>query len=324
MNAHDLAARLEELSAIDGPSQAAGAAVRDALGSGALKAALRGDWMGHALHPLLTDTVIGTWTSGLLLDLTRGQGADRLVAAGIICALPTALSGATDWADAEERDPRARRVGAQRAIGSEGRARRTRTGHRPVARGQRAAGRQRLPRRSPHLRPGRRRRSARPGGRCICGRRRHAPAILTSRLCGPTACRQGRDLTPSPSVLDALARALRLDDIEREHLYSLIRPAAPPTLAGPDAGGSAADGPAPIRPGVRLLLDGVPTPAFVIGRRLDILATNRMARAMLADFDAQPVRDRKPCPLDLPRPGDARPVHRLAGRRPRERRDPAP
>src|SRR5215468_5705181 len=37
---------------------------------------------------------------------------------------------------------------------------------------------------------------------------------------------QGRDLTPSPSVLDALARALRLDDVEREHLYSLVRPAA--------------------------------------------------------------------------------------------------
>src|SRR6476646_8397742 len=53
---------------------------------------------------------------------------------------------------------------------------------------------------------------------------------------------QGRDLTPSPSVLDALARALRLDDVEREHLYSLVRPAAP-TSAGPDAGGSAAAGP---------------------------------------------------------------------------------
>src|SRR5262249_53101313 len=102
---------------------------------------------------------------------------------------------------------------------------------------------------------------------------------------------QGRDLTPSPSVLDALARALRLDDVEREHLYSLIRPAAPP-LAGPDAGASAAGGPAPIRAGVRLLLDGIPTPALVIGRRVDILATNRMARAMLADFDARPVRDR--------------------------------
>src|SRR5215467_12003541 len=51
---------------------------------------------------------------------------------------------------------------------------------------------------------------------------------------------QGRDLTPSPSVLDALARALRLDDVEREHLYSLIRPVVPTPLAGADAGGNAA------------------------------------------------------------------------------------
>src|SRR5262245_21622225 len=92
---------------------------------------------------------------------------------------------------------------------------------------------------------------------------------------------QGRDLTPSQSVLDALARALRLDEVEREHLYSLVRPAAAPD------DGSAAGGPAAIRPGVRLLLDGIHTPAFGLGRRLDILATNRMARAMLADFDAR-------------------------------------
>src|SRR5262249_60125672 len=97
---------------------------------------------------------------------------------------------------------------------------------------------------------------------------------------------------PSPSVLDALARALRLDETEREHLYSLVRPAVPSTLAGADARGNAASGPAVIRPGVRLLLDAIPTPAFVIGRRLDILATNRMARALLGDFDAKPVRER--------------------------------
>src|SRR6478752_4874346 len=35
---------------------------------------------------------------------------------------------------------------------------------------------------------------------------------------------QGRDLTPSESVLDALARALRLDDTERAHLFALARP----------------------------------------------------------------------------------------------------
>ena len=39
---------------------------------------------------------------------------------------------------------------------------------------------------------------------------------------------QGRDLTPSESVLDALARALRLDDTERAHLIALARPPADP------------------------------------------------------------------------------------------------
>jgi uncharacterized membrane protein len=116
MDPHALTDRLEALSALDAPSGAAGAAVREAIKPGPLKDALQGGWMGHALHPLLTDAVIGTWTSGLLLDFTGGQGGDRLVAAGIACALPTALTGATDWADVEAREPAARRVGALHAI----------------------------------------------------------------------------------------------------------------------------------------------------------------------------------------------------------------
>jgi transcriptional regulator with XRE-family HTH domain len=94
---------------------------------------------------------------------------------------------------------------------------------------------------------------------------------------------QGRDLSPSESVIDALARALRLNATERAHLYHLIRPVSRPT-------------PTParmeIRPGVRLLLDALDRPAFVIGRRLDILATNAAARAMLTDFDSLPEHDR--------------------------------
>src|SRR5262249_1181399 len=119
------------------------------------------------------------------------------------------------------------------------------------------------------------------GQRRVPGLRREELASLAG-MSGDYYVRlgQGRALTPPPSVLDALAPALRLDDVEREHLSSLIRPAAPPTLAGPDAGKSAPVGTTTIRPGVRLLLDSLPTPAFVIGRRLDILATNRMARAM--------------------------------------------
>ncbi|HEY6760408.1 MAG TPA: DUF2231 domain-containing protein [Baekduia sp.] len=111
MEPQDVTGRIEALDGLDAPADTAGALVRDAIRPGPLKDALRGTWMGHALHPLLTDMVIGTWTSALLLDLTGGRGGDRLVAAGIACALPTALTGATDWADVEAHDPAARRVG---------------------------------------------------------------------------------------------------------------------------------------------------------------------------------------------------------------------
>jgi uncharacterized membrane protein len=116
MKPHEITGQLEALSALDAPATAAGAAVRTTVKPGAFKDGLQGAWMGHALHPLLTDTVIGTWTSGLLLDLTGGDGGDRLVAAGVVCALPTALTGATDWADVEARDPAARRVGILHGI----------------------------------------------------------------------------------------------------------------------------------------------------------------------------------------------------------------
>jgi transcriptional regulator with XRE-family HTH domain len=79
---------------------------------------------------------------------------------------------------------------------------------------------------------------------------------------------QGRDLTPSESVLDALARALRLDDTERAHLIALARPPRIP-FATPDAGATTE-----VRPSVQMLMDGLDQPAFVMGRRMDILATN--------------------------------------------------
>ena len=111
MEPQEITDRIEALAELDRPSATIGALVRGAVQPGSIKDALQGTWMGHALHPLLTDMVIGTWTSGLLLDLTGGRGGDRLVAAGILCAVPTALTGATDWADVEARDPAARRVG---------------------------------------------------------------------------------------------------------------------------------------------------------------------------------------------------------------------
>jgi transcriptional regulator with XRE-family HTH domain len=94
---------------------------------------------------------------------------------------------------------------------------------------------------------------------------------------------QGRNITASEHVLDALARALQLDEAERMHLHHLAK--RRPARRGPSR-------PQRVRAAVHLLLDRLPTPAFVIGRRLDVLATNRMARALLADFDAMPVAER--------------------------------
>lgn len=107
--------RLESIAALDAPGQAIGAKVRGLLSPGALKDALSGTWLGHALHPLLTDVVIGSWLSASLLDVLGGDddgtAAQRLIAVGIAAYGPTALTGVSDWADSEPADERVRRIG---------------------------------------------------------------------------------------------------------------------------------------------------------------------------------------------------------------------
>jgi nitrite reductase/ring-hydroxylating ferredoxin subunit/uncharacterized membrane protein len=80
---------------------------------GGLKDVLSGTWLGHALHPLLTDVVIGTFMSASLLDLLGGddEAAQKLIGVGVAAYLPTALTGVSDWADTEPVDDRVRRVG---------------------------------------------------------------------------------------------------------------------------------------------------------------------------------------------------------------------
>jgi hypothetical protein len=109
--------RLENAHALDGPVRALEPAVRSLFGSGARGPALRGDWLGHALHPLLTDVVIGTWTSATVLDLVGGADspvpARRLIATGLLAAGPTAWTGWAEWSAAEPRD---KRVGLVHAV----------------------------------------------------------------------------------------------------------------------------------------------------------------------------------------------------------------
>jgi nitrite reductase/ring-hydroxylating ferredoxin subunit/uncharacterized membrane protein len=106
--------QVESAEALDPVAKAIGKGVRDRIGNGKLKAALSGTWLGHAVHPMLTDVVIGSFTSASLLDLL-GSNSDaasqRLIGLGLLAYLPTAASGINDWADTEVIDDGIRRVG---------------------------------------------------------------------------------------------------------------------------------------------------------------------------------------------------------------------
>jgi nitrite reductase/ring-hydroxylating ferredoxin subunit/uncharacterized membrane protein len=111
---------VESASALDPIGKIVGKTARGAFGHGALKEALSGTPLGHALHPVLTDVVIGSFVSATLLDLLQadsdGRAAERLIAVGIAAYGPTAATGANDWADSEFADPAVRRVGLVHAI----------------------------------------------------------------------------------------------------------------------------------------------------------------------------------------------------------------
>ena len=115
-----LAGQIERLEALDVVSEPLQKAVRAAVPQESeLKDLLSGTWLGHPVHPPLTDLVIGAWTSALLLDLVGGEqgrkSADSLVAVGIIAAVPTASAGLSDWAELRGGS---RRVGSVHAIGN--------------------------------------------------------------------------------------------------------------------------------------------------------------------------------------------------------------
>lgn len=109
------AEKIGELDGLDAVAGPLGETVRRLIGTGVAKDVLSGAFLGHALHPLLTDVPIGTWTSAMILDFIGGEGsedaAQRLIGIGILAAFPTLWSGWSDWSDAEEQSPAARRIG---------------------------------------------------------------------------------------------------------------------------------------------------------------------------------------------------------------------
>ncbi len=94
---------------------------------------------------------------------------------------------------------------------------------------------------------------------------------------------QGRATNVSGQVLDAVAGALRLDELERRYLAALLRPAR--TLP--------AERPLRVRAALRSMISALdPTPAILHGPRLEVLAANRAARILIHDFDAMPSSER--------------------------------
>jgi transcriptional regulator with XRE-family HTH domain len=99
-----------------------------------------------------------------------------------------------------------------------------------------------------------------------------------------TFLEQGRDVRPSRQVLAALAAALRLSPAERAHLFQLAGVTPP---AGAEAGAET------VLPGLRAMVERLdPFPAYLKGARWDVLAANRAARALFADWPARASGDR--------------------------------
>ncbi|WP_282944059.1 helix-turn-helix transcriptional regulator [Cellulomonas endometrii] len=125
------------------------------------------------------------------------------------------------------------------------------------------------------------------GLRRVPGLRREEVAMLAGvSVDYYTRLERGNLAGVSDQVLDALSRALQLDDAEREHLEHLAR------AAGPARAGRARRRPAStVRPVVQRILDSMHgTPAFVRNGRLDVLGANALGEALYSEMYADPSR----------------------------------
>ncbi|WP_369172011.1 helix-turn-helix domain-containing protein [Streptomyces sp. R28] len=135
------------------------------------------------------------------------------------------------------------------------------------------------------------------------GRHRRVPGLRReelAQLAGVsvayyTRLEQGNGRNVSAEVLDAIARALRLSDAEHAHLTHLAKPKQhkKKQVARTEQ----------VRPALRQLLDSIEgVPAYISGRRSDILAWNRMAAAVFGDWSELPPQERNWARLVFLRP----------------------
>nr|WP_279581518.1 helix-turn-helix transcriptional regulator [Fodinicola feengrottensis] len=150
--------------------------------------------------------------------------------------------------------------------------------------------------------------------RRVTGLRREELALLAG--VSPsyyTRIEQGRDRHPSREILEAVARALRLDDTERAYLWSLATPALAPADAHAVPEHT-------VRPGMlRLLERWADLPAFVVAPNRDVLARHRAGRSGQPRVEPGTQPDR----VHLPRSARAGGLPGLGGHHPAGRRWPA-
>jgi nitrite reductase/ring-hydroxylating ferredoxin subunit/uncharacterized membrane protein len=125
MEAHELAPWLGRQQWLDIAADTLQPAVRrafEALGPArrSVKKVLHGTWLGHPLHPALTDIPLGAWTATIVLDAISDRSdrsgvayaADASLTLGLAGAVGAAVTGLTDWS---ETDGRPRRIGVAHA-----------------------------------------------------------------------------------------------------------------------------------------------------------------------------------------------------------------
>ena len=124
-----------------------------------------------------------------------------------------------------------------------------------------------------------------PGGRRrVKGLRREEVAMLAGMSTDYyTRLERGNLTGVSSSVLESLARALRLDEAERMHLINLADTANNSPRLEPKRPVRRSAGQTGVRQGVQRILETISTPAYLRNGRMDILAVNRLGRALFVD-----------------------------------------
>ncbi|MBR7828649.1 helix-turn-helix domain-containing protein, partial [Actinospica sp. MGRD01-02] len=138
------------------------------------------------------------------------------------------------------------------------------------------------------------------GNRRVPGLRREEVALLAGMSVDYyVRLERGNAKGVSDSVLEALARALQLDEAERAHLFDLanaVNAGSGGHARAATRGGGSRNAVRPrVRPSVQRVIDAMATvPAYARNRRLDILGCNRLGRALMSPVFADPSSGRPP------------------------------